>query len=325
MWANENAGPDGGDGGNGGHVVLQASNDVNNLGHFTSILKADNGERGSTKDCHGKSADHLIVKVPVGTIVKNLTGKIVGDLNEEGTMFIAARGGAGGKGNHFFASNSEQAPQVCEYGAHGEELSYITELRSMAHLGLVSGNATVWIVFAERIIQIFNLKIGLPNAGKSTLLRAITRARPKVAPYAFTTLQPHIGIVHYDDYEQISIADLPGLIPGSHQNRGLGIQFLKHAERCAALLFIIDCSCEEPWNHFETLRYELGQFSTELEQRPQVIVANKIDVHEAKENLEMLTEMYPDIPIIPISAKMGTNVDILLTEIRRLYDQLVRK
>lgn len=123
----------------------------------------------------------------------------------------------------------------------------------------------------------------------------------------------------------MSIADLPGLIPGSHKNRGLGIQFLKHAERCAALLFIIDCSCEEPWKHFETLRYELGHFSTELEQRPQVIVANKIDVPEARENLEMLSRMYEDIPIIPISAKMGTNVDILLSEIRKLYDQLVPK
>lgn len=156
-------------------------------------------------------------------------------------------------------------------------------------------------------------------------MRAITRARPKVAPYAFTTLQPHLGIIHYDDYEQVTVADLPGLIPGSHQNRGLGIQFLKHAERCAALLFIIDCSCEEPWKHFETLRFELGQFSMELEQRPQVIVANKIDVPEARENLQMLTEIYEEIPIIPISAKMGTNVDILLSEIRRLYDQLVRK
>lgn len=146
LWANENAGPDGGDGGNGGHVVLQASNDVNNLAHVTSILKAQNGERGLPKDCHGKCADHLTVKVPIGTIVKSMNGKIVGDLGEEGMMFIAARGGAGGKGNHFFASNSEQAPQVCEYGAHGEELSYIAELRSMAHLGLVSNTlAVLWI------------------------------------------------------------------------------------------------------------------------------------------------------------------------------------
>lgn len=131
-------------------------------------------------------------------------------------------------------------------------------------------------------------------------------------------------MVHYDDYEQISIADLPGLIPDSHKNRGLGIQFLKHAERCAALLFIIDLSCEEPWKHFETLRYELGQFSEELLNRPHVIVANKIDVADARENLEVMKELYANVPIIPISAKMGTNVSILLTEIRVLYDDLVK-
>lgn len=137
LWANENAGPDGADGGNGGHVIFRSSNSVNNLGHLQSLLKAGNGEKGGTKDCHGKSAAHQIVKVPLGTILKDVTGKIVGDLSTEGTMFIAARGGAGGKGNHFFASNEEQAPQVCEYGAFGEDRSYIAELRSMAHLGLV--------------------------------------------------------------------------------------------------------------------------------------------------------------------------------------------
>lgn len=132
-------------------------------------------------------------------------------------------------------------------------------------------------------------------------------------------------MVHYDDYEQVSIADLPGLIPGSHKNRGLGIQFLKHAERCAALLFIIDVSCQEPWEHFESLKFELSQFSAELAERPQIIVANKIDVPESAENLKTLQEMYT-IPIIPISAKMGTNLSTLLTDIRKLYDEYcVRK
>lgn len=142
-----------------------------------------------------------------------------------------------------------------------------------------------------------------------------------MAPYAFTTLQPHLGIVHYDDYEQVSIADLPGLIPGSHYNKGLGIQFLKHAERCSVLLFIIDLSCEEPWEHFESLRYEIGMFSKELLERPQVIVGNKMDVPEASINLQSMKELYPDHQIIPISAKMGTNLDDLLKNIRILYDK----
>lgn len=138
LWANEYAGPDGGDGGNGGHVVLQASTACNNLSHLTSILKATSGEKGSGTDCSGKSAEHLIVKVPIGTVIRNANGKVVGDLDKEGMMFVAARGGAGGKGNHFFTTSEQQAPNVCEYGAYGEELSYIVELRSMAHLGLVS-------------------------------------------------------------------------------------------------------------------------------------------------------------------------------------------
>lgn len=130
-----------------------------------------------------------------------------------------------------------------------------------------------------------------------------------------------MGIVHYDDYEQISIADLPGLIPGSHLNKGLGIQFLKHAERCSVLLFIIDLSCEEPWNHFEQLRFEIGMFSEELLNRPQVIVGNKIDIPDALINLESMKDTFPHVPIVPISAKMGTNLSTLLTNIRRIYDQ----
>lgn len=172
---------------------------------------------------------------------------------------------------------------------------------------------------------LFTLQIGLPNAGKSTLLRAITRARPKVAPYAFTTLQPHLGIVHYDDYEQISIADLPGLIPGSHLNKGLGIQFLKHAERCSALIFIVDLSCQEPWEHYEQLQFEIGKFSEALLKRPQIIVGNKIDIPDALINLESMKDIYPDTPIIPISAKMGTNLSNLLANIRKIYDEYNRK
>ncbi|XP_040164531.1 mitochondrial ribosome-associated GTPase 2 [Anopheles arabiensis] len=297
LWCNENAGPDGGDGGNGGHVVLQATQDVKDLNHITSLLRADDGEKGATKDCHGKNANHTVVKVPIGTIVRNPQGKVVGDLSSEGMMFVAARGGAGGKGNHFFKSDLEQAPQVAEFGATGEETAYTLELRSMAHIGF----------------------IGLPNAGKSTLLRAISRARPKVAAYPFTTLKPHLGMVQYDDYEQIAVADLPGLIEGSHKNKGLGIQFLKHAERCNALLFVIDVSADEPWVHYHTLLHELSMFSEELVTRPRFIIANKVDLPEAERNVELLAH-HVDVPVIPISAKMGTNIAEMLHEIRIIYE-----
>nr|CAD7200404.1 unnamed protein product [Timema douglasi] len=383
LWSNETAGPDGGDGGNGGHVVLEASLDIRDLNHVSSILKADPGERGYNKDCSGKNAAHTVVKVPVGTIVKTATGRVIADLSRDGSMFVAARGGAGGHGNHFFVSDTAQSPQVAEFGAQGEDLQYVLEVRSMAHIGL----------------------IGLPNAGKSTLLQAISRARPKIAPYPFTTLKPHLGMVQYDDYEQIAgtyvaiqmelqaltgraaqnvmaaqspdprlprslylaspgdrtqglgskptfgftvfqvvmfsvlktfcaedyeqdlkldllnfVADLPGLISGSHQNKGLGIAFLKHAERCAALMFVVDLSCSEPWRHVDLLRYELGQFSSELIRRPQVVVGNKLDLPESEENLATLKERI-DVPVIPISAKVGTNLSVLLQHIRSLYDK----
>nr|CAD7429497.1 unnamed protein product [Timema monikensis] len=298
LWSNEEAGPDGGDGGNGGHVVLEASLDIRDLNHMSSILKADPGERGYNKDCSGKNADHTVVKcsnnshkpcvrqVPVGTIVKTATGRVIADLSRDGSMFVAARGGAGGHGNHFFVSDTAQSPQVAEFGAQGEDLQYVLEVRSMAHIGL----------------------IGLPNAGKSTLLQAISRARPKIAPYPFTTLKPHLGMVQYDDYEQIAVADLPGLISGSHQNKGLGIAFLKHTERCAALMFVVDLSCSEPWHHVDLLRYELGQFSSELIRRPQVVVGNKLDLPESKPLEDLCLDPLPHTPQLVRREVVGNHI-----------------
>nr|CAI5848041.1 unnamed protein product [Callosobruchus analis] len=172
-------------------------------------------------------------------------------------------------------------------------------MRSMAHIGL----------------------IGYPNAGKSTLLQAMSRARPKIAPYPFTTLRPHLGMVLYDDYEQIAVADLPGLIPDSHKNRGLGIRFLKHAERCAALVMVVDISRPEPEEAIHVLRHEMRQFSEELANRPQIIAANKIDLPGADQNVKRLQGAVDDAVIVPISAKMGTNIVQLLRKIRLLYDQ----
>ncbi|XP_055921924.1 mitochondrial ribosome-associated GTPase 2 [Eupeodes corollae] len=302
VWCNERAGPDGGDGGNGGHIIFEASNDVRNYNHVTSILKADEGIRGNTNECHGRNAKHTVIKVPVGTIIRDADGKVVGDLDKEKVMFVAARGGSGGKGNKFFASALHQTPRICEYGADGEDLTYTLELKSMADIGF----------------------IGFPNAGKSTLLRAISRAKPKVASYPFTTLRPHIGMIQYDDYEQVAIADLPGLIPDSHKNKGLGIQFLKHAERCSVLMFVLDASGEEPWKHYEILDNEINQFSKQLGQRPRIIVANKIDEPDAEFNVKEI-EQKLNQPVIGISAKMGTNLAQLLKVIREYYDAQRRK
>ncbi|XP_033343400.1 mitochondrial ribosome-associated GTPase 2 isoform X2 [Bombus vosnesenskii] len=298
LWSNENAGPDGGDGGHGGHIIFETSLYVKDLSHISSVLKAEDGEKGYNKSCFGKNAKHTIVPVPIGTIIRNMKGSIIADLSQEGMMFIAARGGAGGHGNAFFKSDVQQSPCISEYGADGEDLQYVLEISSMAHVGL----------------------IGFPNAGKSTLLRAISRARPKVAAYQFTTLKPHLGIILYDDHEQVTVADLPGLIPDSHKNRGLGIQFLKHAERCKVLLFILDVASDEPWRDFETLKYEIAEFNVQLNKRLHLIAANKIDLPGAMEKLEILKQKI-NLPIIPISAKMGTNISTLLREIRILYDK----
>ncbi|CAK1592695.1 unnamed protein product [Parnassius mnemosyne] len=293
-WSKEHAGPDGGDGGHGGHVIFQASHTVKSLNHCKSVIQAKHGDRGDNKDCTGKNAQHVIVPVPLGTIVKDSSGRVIGDLSADGTMFIAARGGAGGRGNKFFLTDTQQAPDIAEYGAIGETQVYTLEVRSMAHVGLV----------------------GFPNAGKSTLLRALTRARPTVAPYPFTTLRPHIGMVPYDDYEQVAIADLPGLIPGSHKNYGLGIQFLQHAERCRGLIYLLDGS-DDPLHQHQTLMFELAQYNAALAERPSVVVINKIDLPEARKSFE---ELKQKMDVIGISAKTGINLNELLRVVRIMYD-----
>lgn len=304
LWCNENAGPDGGDGGHGGHVIFQATSNVKDLGHITThVVEADDGVNGSSRNCHGKNAEHKFVNVPIGTLFKNPeTHRIIGDLSREGLLFVAARGGAGGKGNCFFTTDTEQAPQISELGADGENIAYFIEVKSMANVGL----------------------IGFPNAGKSTLLRAVSRARPKVAPYPFTTLKPYIGMVQYADLQQLAIADLPGLIEDSHKNKGLGFQFLKHMERCAALVFVIDASLEGCGDHYETLRYELKMFNPELIAKPHLIVANKMDLPESAVHIKSLEGVAEATGrIIKISAKDETNLDDLLKEIRLLYDSQV--
>lgn len=299
LWCNERAGPDGGDGGNGGHVIFEASKDVKNLNHLRTIIRGEDGQFGSQQECNGRNAKHTIIKVPIGTIIRNKNGVIIGDLDREKIMFVAARGGAGGKGNRFFTTDKENSPKVCEHGALGENVIFILEMRSMADIGI----------------------IGFPNAGKSTLLNAISRTRSKIAPYAFTTIHPQIGIVQYADHFQLAVADLPGIIPGSYCNKGLGLQFLRHIERCAALIYLLDGSFERPWLHLENLRYEMLNFNKKLTTYPKIIVANKIDKPEAMNNLLELRKRESD-PVIGISAKNGTNLNQLLGLLRLTYENI---
>lgn len=298
LHSNPFGGPSGGDGGNGGHVILQACNTVKSLESVPTVIRAANGHNGRGKHMHGGHGMDNVIKVPVGTLVKD-NEKVVSDLNEHDAKFIAARGGSGGHGNHFFLTNENRHPDIAERGAQGETRKYSLELKIMAHIGLV----------------------GFPNAGKSTLLRAISRARPKIASYPFTTLNPHIGIVHYDDYVQLAVADLPGLIPGAHQNRGLGISFLRHIERCSGILYVIDLSCDSPLEQLELLKYELEQYKKGLSSRPHAIVANKCDLEDVTEEKLEFIKKNIDIPVFPISAKYGTNVLNLLKYIRKLYDE----
>ncbi|KAL8570115.1 hypothetical protein ACOMHN_033794 [Nucella lapillus] len=296
------AGPDGGCGGNGGHIIFQASTNCKSLAHFRAVIKAEDGIKGQTKNCHGKNAEHTYIDVPLGTIVRTEAGAVIGSLEKHRDVFVAARGGAGGKGNNFFLSNENRAPAKAELGAKGQQTRLRVELRTMAHAGL----------------------IGFPNAGKSTLLRAISRARPKVAAYPFTTLNPHVGIVEYDDYEQVAVADIPGLISGAHQNRGLGISFLRHIQRCACLLYVLDLSADQPWTQLEDLRFELEQYEPGLSTRPHAIIGNKIDVAGSEKTLSELQTRI-DLPVFAISAKRCMGIEPLLDHLRQMYDLHVGK
>ncbi|XP_042873356.1 mitochondrial ribosome-associated GTPase 2-like [Penaeus japonicus] len=301
VYKKERAGPDGGDGGNGGHVIFKAVKRRKSLEHVNSYIRADDGDAGRNKDCHGKSAENKLIEVPVGTIFKR-EGVVVANLDKEESLFIGARGGAGGKGNAFFTTDVDQAPRVAEYGGKGEYFEFEAELQTMADVGL----------------------IGFPNAGKSTLLRAISRARPKVASYPFTTLNPHVGMIHYADHHQLAVADIPGLIEGAHRNHGLGITFLRHIERCRCLLYVLDVSEPEPWEQLRVLKYELEQYQEGLSNRPHAVVANKIDLPESQENVKKLAQ-HTDLPLVPVSAKMGQQLIPLLSLLRLLVDYAAQR
>lgn len=296
-------GPDGGNGGPGGNVILQAEVNEQSLVDlsYNRHYAAQHGPNGKGKDMHGRKAPDILIKVPVGTVVVNAdTGELVADMETSGMEVVVAHGGKGGRGNACFSTSSNRAPRQAEKGGEGEEFRLKLELKTIADAGLV----------------------GYPNAGKSTLLRAISAARPKVAPYPFTTLHPMVGVVEYPDFGRLTVADIPGLIEGAHRNVGLGHAFLRHIERTHLLLYVLDMGGVDgrtPWADFRHLQNELELYMKGLSLRPAIIVANKMDLPESAENLELLRQELASevIEIVPVSAGTG--------EIGELKDILRRK
>lgn len=355
-------GPDGGNGGRGGDVILQADHDLNNLiaQYYQPRLLAQDGEFGMGKGMDGHAGKDLIVKVPCGTLVWRLAssspppvakhdnredeekpllrsstakravfratsgavaqeidlatqaahrgattgdkGERVADLTEHGQQFVLCKGGRGGLGNRNFATATRQAPRFAQPGEPGEEGDYLLELRILADVGLV----------------------GYPNAGKSTLLAAISRARPKIAPYPFTTLQPQIGIVEYRDFKRLVVCDVPGLIEGAHQNIGLGHAFLRHIERCKILVLLLDMAGADnraPWDDYQQLLKELELYDPTLLEKPRYVVANKMDEPVAEENLKKFKRRIKKTSVLPISAGFDQGMDKFKRLIREAVEE----
>jgi len=292
-------GPSGGDGGHGGDVILLADPRLTTLldFHFQPRHFAGNGQPGEGSDCNGLSAENLTLHLPVGTVVRDAqTGETLTDLATPDETFVVAKGGKGGLGNMNFANSTRQAPRFAQPGVPGEEKHLTLELKLLADVGL----------------------IGFPNAGKSTFVSRVSRARPKVADYPFTTLVPHLGVVGYKDQQSFVIADIPGLIEGAHLGVGLGHQFLRHVERCRVLIHLIDCGADEPGREpladFDTLNEELRLHSADLAQKPQIVAANKMDLPDARERLEDLRTALTSrgIKLFPISSATGEGIPAVI-------------
>lgn len=347
-------GPCGGNGGRGGNVILRASHDLNNLidQYYAPRLIAKNGAPGGGKEMDGRSGKNLIVKVPCGTLIWKLgsqqppppveeeedddqpmmmasanrpvirsaggamaqeidlsaeeeetyvppeeTAELIADLTEDGQEFVLCTGGKGGLGNKNFATATRQVPRFAQPGEPGDEGDYRLELRIIAEVGLV----------------------GYPNAGKSTLLTSISRARPKIAAYPFTTLHPQIGIVEFDDYSRLTVCDVPGIIEGAHENVGLGHAFLRHIMRCRIIVLLIDMAGtddREPWDDYFSLLNELEQYHPSLTAKPRIVVANKIDEPVAEENLKTFKQKTGEENVIQIAAAFDVGIDRFKTAIK---------
>ena len=293
-------GPFSGNGGKGGDIIFKVDEGLRTLIdlRYQKHIKASSGENGQGKNKNGKNATDMIVKVPLGTTIKdNETGAIIGDLTKNGEEIIVAYGGRGGRGNVTLATRSNPCPSYCEYGEPGENRKVKVELRMLADVGLV----------------------GLPSVGKSTILSMVTNANPKIASYHFTTLSPNLGVVTSEDYSY-TIADLPGLIEGASDGLGLGHKFLKHIERTKIIAHIIDMSGIEgrnPYEDYLTIRKELENFSPKLIQKPEIIIANKMDIESSKKNLEEFKQKVK-VPIYEVSAIQNKGLDEVLKALKEL-------
>lgn len=270
-------GPSGGDGGNGGSIIFKVDTNKSTLLdlRFSKMIRAEDGENGKGNNMYGASRDDVIVRVPLGTIVKDLdSDEIVADLNTLDSSEVICQGGKGGKGNFHFKSSRNNAPDYATLGTPGQERNVLVELKLLADVGLV----------------------GLPSVGKSTLLSVVSNARPEIADYPFTTLKPQLGMVKVGDSSFV-MADLPGLIEGASEGKGLGHEFLKHIERCRLILHVLDMGREDPINDFEVINEELKKYPGNLATRSQIVIANKMDLDNAQENLSKFKKKYPDLDI----------------------------
>ena len=297
-------GPDGGDGGRGGHIVFQATNSLNTLLPFRyrPILSSKNGQHGMGKQKHGADGEDIIVPVPIGVLVRDAaTGALLADIAAEGMEMTVAHGGRGGIGNARFKSSTNQAPRRTTPGKEGEKLILELELKLLADVAL----------------------IGMPNAGKSTLISKISSSKPKVADYPFTTIEPNLGMVDLGEYRTCVVADIPGLISGAHQGKGLGDRFLRHVDRCSFLLHLLDVSVppDQALSDFDTVSKELSLSSASLAQKPRVVVLTKLDIPSARDNLANVQKGLADrgFAAVPISALGGEGIPAL---IRTIANQL---
>ncbi|MEF9961459.1 MAG: GTPase ObgE [Erysipelotrichaceae bacterium] len=288
-------GPSGGDGGRGGNVIFEVDEGKTTLLdlRFQKKVVAEDGGTGKTKKMHGADGDETIVKVPQGTIVKDEQGNIIADLTRHGQQAIIAKAGKGGRGNFHFKSSSNAAPNYSEKGAPGEEKDIQVELKLLADVGLV----------------------GFPSVGKSTLLSVVSKARPEIAEYHFTTITPNLGMVQVGDGRSFVMADLPGLIEGASEGKGLGIQFLRHIERCRVIIHIIDMGANDdrdPIKDYEIINKELGQYTYRLLERPQIVLANKMDLDGAQDNLNRFKAAYPDLEVFETTTIIAEGLEPVL-------------